>query len=370
MRVKTASVSLLFVLATATACGSAEVEPVATVSASASMSAAPASAGGVATVMTRNLYLGAELAPVLGATTEEAFLGAATAVWAMVNENDFSVRAVAIADEIARARPNVVGLQEVFLFETLGTDGQVHAAYDYRALLLDALADRGLVYEPVVILPLSTLAAPTANGPTVRVSDRQVILAREGIETANPQSDVFGPPTCATDLTCPLLLKVPVLGQLVAVLRGWTSVDVVRHGITYRFVNAHLEAYHPLVRSAQAVELAVSLASAPERIILVGDLNSTPGSEGHLVMTLAGFTDAWDELRPAREGFTCCFAEDLAEDASLDERIDLVLTRGPLAPLTVVVVGDTEGDRLAGLWPSDHAGLVARVRLTGEGSFF
>ena len=151
-------------------------------------------------------------------------------------------------------------------------------------------------------------------------------------------------------------------------LRGWTSVDVVRHGLPYRFVNTHLESFLPLVRVAQAIELAVSLADAPERVILVGDLNSAPGTEGHLVMTSAGFADAWAELHPEREGFTCCFAEDLAADDSLEERIDLVLTRGPVAPLALVVLGDTEGDHLGGLWPSDHAGLVANVRLTDVAS--
>jgi endonuclease/exonuclease/phosphatase family metal-dependent hydrolase len=369
MRVPNSVLPLLCATA-AVACGSADVAPATiTASAASALSAASGTAGGVATVMTRNLYLGADLSPVLAATTPEAFVAAATGVWAMVNANDFSVRVAAIADEIARTRPDVIGLQEVYLWETLGSDGQFHAAYDYLALLLAALADRGLVYEPVVVLPLFTFTAPTADGTTVRMLDRQVILAREGVETSNAQSDVFGPPSCTTDLTCPQLLEVPVLGQQIAVLRGWTSVDVVRHGITYRFVNTHLEAFHPLVRDAQAAELAAMLAGAPERVILVGDLNSDPGTGGHLVMTSAGFTDAWSAVRPSRAGFTCCFAEDLADDDSLDERIDLVLTRGPLAPLTAEVVGDAERDRVGGLWPSDHAGVVSRVRVTGAGAF-
>ena len=178
MRVTTSSFPLLFALATAAGCGGAELATGAGAGAVPGVPAAPVNAGRVATVMTRNLYLGANLSPVFLATSHEAFAVAATDVWSMVTANDFSVRAVAIADEIARGHPDVVGLQEVYLWETLGTDGQFRVAYDHLALLLGALAARGLVYEPVVTLPLFTFTAPTANGPTVRMLDRRSSPAR------------------------------------------------------------------------------------------------------------------------------------------------------------------------------------------------
>ena len=41
-----------------------------------------------------------------------------------------------------------------------------------------------------------------------------------------------------------------------AVQRGWTAADVmVRGSRPFRFVNTHLEAFHPLIRAAQAAEL-------------------------------------------------------------------------------------------------------------------
>src|SRR5512141_112320 len=65
-------------------------------------------------VLTRNLYLGADLTPVIQATDGAQFLAATTAVWAMVQRNDFHVRARAIADEIAWTQPALVGLQEAY----------------------------------------------------------------------------------------------------------------------------------------------------------------------------------------------------------------------------------------------------------------
>jgi endonuclease/exonuclease/phosphatase family metal-dependent hydrolase len=121
------------------------------------------------------------------------------------------------------------------------------------------------------------------------------------------------------------------------------------------------------------VELAGVLAGAKGRTILVGDLNSRPGTEGHLVMTEAGFRDAWSELHleepaaPGDEGMTCCFPELLFEDGLLGERIDFVLVRGRLDPVRAKVVGDEDEDRIeiGGLryWPSDHAGVVATLAL-------
>jgi hypothetical protein len=64
------------------------------------------------------------------------------------------------------------------------------------------------------------------------------------------------------------------------------------------------------------------------------------------------------------EGFTCCQADDLRNASSaLHERVDLAFLKGDtLVPLTAATVGDALADRTAsGLWPSDHAGLVARI---------
>ena len=69
-------------------------------------------------VLTRNLYLGANLDSILQAKSfHEAFL-AVEADWAQVQANDFPTRARAIAREIAQTRPDFVGFQELTLYRS------------------------------------------------------------------------------------------------------------------------------------------------------------------------------------------------------------------------------------------------------------
>lgn len=78
----------------------------------------------------------------------------------------------------------------------------------------------------------------------------------------------------------------------------------------------------------------------------------------------AGFIDAWN-IRGKGNGFTCCQAENLLNQVSLlDERLDLVLFRGDFKVKDIELVGNSQNDRtLSGLWPSDHAGVVATLKL-------
>jgi len=71
----------------------------------------------------------------------------------------------------------------------------------------------------------------------------------------------------------------------------------------------------------------------------------------------------WATLHPELPGLTCCFPELLSDPAqTLDQRIDYVMLRD-VRPLTSRVFGDVLGTRTLGLWPSDHAGLTASLRL-------
>ena len=63
------------------------------------------------TVMTQNLYLGTDLAPIFTAPNLPALFARVGAGWAQVQSNDFPARAQAIANEIAAAKPDLVGLQ-------------------------------------------------------------------------------------------------------------------------------------------------------------------------------------------------------------------------------------------------------------------
>src|SRR5256885_15504828 len=99
-------------------------------------------------VMSRNLYLGADLGPVIAAPDFAHFVVATSAAWTMVQNNDFHTRVRAIAAEIAEQRPALVGLQEAFTWHPVSrTDGTAAVVYDYLPELLAALANRGLEYR-------------------------------------------------------------------------------------------------------------------------------------------------------------------------------------------------------------------------------
>ena len=67
-------------------------------------------------VMTRNLYLGASINPVLRAPNLQAVPGLVAQAWEQIQAADFPDRAKALAREIAAYRPHLVGLQEAMIF--------------------------------------------------------------------------------------------------------------------------------------------------------------------------------------------------------------------------------------------------------------
>ena len=109
-------------------------------------------------------------------------------------------------------------------------------------------------------------------------------------------------------------------------------------------------------------------------MVFAGDFNTVAGDPAHPTFPTyqlfidAGFIDAWKQKYPTLPGFTCCQASNLLNPISaLSLRIDLVLTRGAVSVQDIKVVGDRAIDRTSsGLWPSDHAGLVATLRIGGE----
>lgn len=325
----------------------------------------------VVRVMTRNVYhgVGNELAAVSGATSFQDFLTKAAAVYQGYHTRNFAERAAALAAEIDAARPDLIGLQEAVLIRTQSpADGPATPAttvdLDFVEILLDALAARGLRYEIVVQAAGWDIEVPTALGFDLRHTDREVILGRTGrgadLEWSNAQGGNFVA-NCA--------LPTAVLGA-VTIRRSWVSVDAKVKGEEFRMVSTHLDGdclpVTPAFQRAQAKELLAGPAATSLPLLLVGDLNSPGDGTGVTYNDLmtAGFSDAWTEAGSG-PGLTCCEAGDLLNVAStLDRRIDLVLFRGEFTALRTHVVGNDASDKTpSGMWPSDHAGVVAVLRV-------
>jgi len=326
----------------------------------------------VVTVMARNVDHGviAELNAVAAATSFPDLLQKVAAVYEGYLARNFPERAEAIAAEVEATRPELFGLQEAVLVRTQSPpDGQATpattVALDFVQILLDALAARGLHYEVVVQSIGFDAELPSALGFDVRHTDREVILARADLTTTDLKLSNAQAGNFVTNCTIPSATVGPI-----TIRRGWVSVDVKIRGESLRFLSTHLDGdclpITSAIQEAQAVELLAGPGATDLPLVLVGDLNSPGDGNGvtYNNVIAAGFADA-SVLAGLANTLTCCQDNNLQNPVSvLNRRIDFVLFRGDFTVLETVVVGDDPADRTpSGLWPSDHAGVVSRLRL-------
>ena len=289
-------------------------------------------------VATYNLYLGADLSLLFG--VPEA--GQAAVVAELLGQlavTDFPSRARAIARLLVDADVDLVGLQEVTTWTRRG-----ELVCDFRRELVAALREAGGEYD--VHAFNSNFAGAGAD---MTVAGANLILVRRDLEVTDERTG---------DFTAALTVPTP-MGD-VSIARSWGWVDVVYDGHPLRFATTHTEAYDEPVRNAQRDELLAELESAEGPVVLVGDFNSTPDQVG----INPPYTDAWIAAGgdPAA-GATCGQASDLLnKQSSLTERIDYIWVRG-VEVVSCKLLGAEQADRTrSGLWPSDHAGLVAEFR--------
>ena len=322
-------------------------------------------------VMTRNLYVGANLARASQATTQPQFLAAVSTIFTNFQTTDFPARAKALAREIEDADPALIGLQEVALWRQgpVGVlDGPRTPAQDvvldFLPVLRAELAALGLDYDVVRQQPELDLEAP-AGAPyfrDVRLTSRDVILAKRGAVTVHTASSAnFAAASTISSALGPLIVKA-----------SWVAADVTVNERSFRFVTTHLEPFDPAVRADQAAELVqpggpAAASSAP--VVLVGDLNSDPGDpapdDAFDVLAGTGLEDTWMQANDSAPGFTHGFGELLDDptSAGFDTRIDHVLTRAADAPASKARLTGVDPDNRtpSGRWPSDHAGLVTTL---------
>jgi endonuclease/exonuclease/phosphatase family metal-dependent hydrolase len=323
-----------------------------------------------AKVMTYNLYLGADLNPAIAATSVPQFLAANAQIFSNVQTTNFPERAKALAREIADADPTLVGLQEGAIWSTGPINDPAPATnvqYDFIDSLRSELAAIGAPYDVVRIQKEADLEAP-AGAPffqDIRLQMHDAILVKSGLA---------GEVTLTNDQSANFANKLVIttgLGQQITVDRGWVSVDAVVNKRAFRFVNTHLEAFHPIIRLQQAGELlAGPIGAAPGKVVLVGDINSGPDLPVALnrlayeALVTGGMVDAWPIANPGDPGPTAGFSE-LLDDPSanvLTNRIDMVMFKGDVGVTSVRRYGiDADNRTAGGLWPSDHAAVLGTL---------
>jgi hypothetical protein len=322
--------------------------------------------------MARNLYQGTDLTPVIQAPSPQAFVLAVANAYDEAQSSDFAARANAWATEIAVTRPDLIGLNEAVQWRTGPANGVLLDATtdagDFLQLLLSALATRGLHYQVAAKSTGFDVEAPglfQTGLMDVRVTQHEAILARTdgGLTLTNPQADRYA-----------TFISVPSVVGPFPLPWSWASVDVTKHGKTFRFATTHLDSISGAAQAAQAQEFLSGPGATTLPAIWVGDFNSdanaqvtgvVPNTRTYGDVIAAGFRDSWAATRPGNPGYTCCQAHDLLNlTSTLDTRIDFVFTRGPISPVLNLRVGSSVLERLLyGRWPSDHAGVLAVLKV-------
>jgi endonuclease/exonuclease/phosphatase family metal-dependent hydrolase len=340
-------------------------------------------------VMTRNLYLGADLSPGIAAQNFNELKDAAGTILNQVDQNNFPTRAKGLAKEILQKRPALVGLQEAALWRTAPCGSPfippqaTTVRYDFIQLLLDRL---GPNYRLVVSQPEFDFETPanTDHSPdhscdiNARLTMRDAILKRVGTDvvTRNPGKGHFD-----------TLLQEPVSGVPVDVTRGWTNIDARVGGSGwFRFVDTHLEAFdnqqsnhtnqntdvgNGQVRLAQAQQLVApgGPATGPLPVVLVGDLNSDvktaikPGDgKANQALLQSGFRE-----RSTSDPLSCCLNTAVltypgggGQVSDFDHKVDHIMTNDP-QHVGLVNSAVTGRQPINGFWDSDHAGLFSTL---------
>src|SRR6516164_4386659 len=303
-------------------------------------------------VLTQNMYIGADLTPIALAKTFPQFQDAITTVTQNIVATKPAERAAAMAAEIAKQRPDFVALHEAWMLTTGGFK------MDLLKSVLEALKALG---QPYALVGGGTVNQEdldlTSFGVNFHLTDRDAILMRTDVDILiiGVQSQQF-----------PTAITLPPPFNQITIHGGYVSVDAIVRGRPLRFVSVHLIP-NPgtiLAHTHELLQLAANTTTLP--LVFGGDFNTTaddPSNPSYVIyqtLTNAGLTDAWNPRRP---GPTCCQDPSLLNARSkLDQRVDLILLRGAFAVENINLIGSKPSDRTpSGLWPSDHAGIVATL---------
>jgi len=349
-------------------------------------------AGVPVTVMSENLYVGADVTAVVLA---EAAFGKAGAIpyttqfWQDVQNTNFDERADAIVKQIVANKPALVGLQEVWQFWTGAPDSlrgnptqADNLQLDFLQTLEDKLAAKGLPYETVDVAEGCAQELPAfiqGKLQDIRVQGNLAIIARKDLLDSGAMK-----PSNIQDSTSVAQVSTSTPGDTPPY---WHSVDVTYGGCTFRYINMCLATEVDMAtQQAQARELVAGPAATSLPVILAGDSN-TNGSpaDGKLPLTYTeliggGFQDAWVETNPNDPGYTWGNQPDLLNPEPMSYyilglfghyRMDLVLCRGGIQAQSMKRVGVLESEKtVSDMWPSDHAGVVATLVLPAAPAVF
>ncbi|MEY3115942.1 MAG: hypothetical protein RL611_656 [Actinomycetota bacterium] len=376
------------------------------------------------TVMSRNIYLGADVGVALELIPN--FPKAAQFMWDQVKKTDFATRAPKLARESAQDRPEIIGVQEATIWyckKDLFSDKV--EVFNFLDQFISATKASGVGYS------LATANGVEAFNPGYSIAAIPYVTKVRDPEVFNP---IFGQDTASCGFTIGDALLVrddvkdriiqvgnteydatySIVPTLMTIYRGYTWADFKVQDSVVRLITTHLESIwdeNKVPNSAlQAQQLVADLKDAKMPIVIMGDFNAdyrdprpqgepnpgeqpvtsetcpTPGGakcNAYSTMIEAGFENASPDAKNPRYftwGASALLngpdkkrvldAKKFGNQYGFTDRLDYIFTKNVYATVSSKIIGNVWPDG-SGVWdcgkdkcfPSDHAGVVATIEL-------
>lgn len=376
------------------------------------------------TVMSRNLYLGADVGVALELIPN--LPKAAQFMWDQVKKTNFSARAPKLAREAAQDRPEIIGVQEATVWYCKkDLFSEKVEVFDFLDEFIAATKETGVGYS------LASANGVDAFNPGYSIAAIPYLTKVRDPEIFNP---IFGQDNaaCGFIIGDALLVRDDVRERIIQVgnteydatysivpaimtiYRGYTWADFKVQDTVVRLISTHLESIwdeNKVPNSAlQAQQLVADLKDAKMPVIIMGDFNAdyrdprptgdaNPGQQpvvsetcptsggamcnAYSTMIEAGFENSSPDAENPRY-FTwganaLLTGPDKTRNASakafgnqygFTDRLDYIFSKNIYATVSSKIIGNVWPDG-SGVWncgskicfPSDHAGVVATIEL-------
>ncbi len=247
-------------------------------------------AGNEITVMSRNLYLGADVGVAMELIPD--FSAASQFMWDQVAATDFTERAPVLAQEVIREDADVVGLQEatnwyckknlwskkvvVYNFTEQFLTATKKLGSEYVLASKDGVSALNIGYSIPAIPYLTMVNDPKAFQPLFgsdsaacgfEIGDALVVkksLATQVLAVGNSEYET----------------SYSIIPKIMTIYRGYSWMDLDYNGSKTRIVTTHLESLWDKGKvpnaAKQAQQLISDLQDTVMPLIVIGDFNSDP----------------------------------------------------------------------------------------------
>jgi endonuclease/exonuclease/phosphatase family metal-dependent hydrolase len=367
------------------------------------------------TVMTRNLYLGADVGVAMDLIPN--LPAAAQFMWDQVKATNFNNRAPKLAAEVIAARPDVIGIQEATIwFCKKNLWSKRTEVFNFTQQFLAAIKKQGAEYV------LATKNGKTALNTGYSIGAVPYLTIVNDPETFQP---LFGQDkaACGFEIADALAVRADLADKVLAVgnseyeatytivptimtiYRGYTWADLQIGNTPVRFVTTHLESLwdeNKIPNAAkQAKQLIADLKNTKNPIVIMGDFNSDPRDprikddpnaggqptasaacpggtsvcNAYLLMSEAGFKDVgpnaldpinntWgmNALLTGPDPVRLKYSQQMGNFAGYSDRLDYIFVRNGAIPVASQLIGALPPNNLN----SDHAGVVSLIRIDSQ----